>query len=722
MNDMFRRFPIWWIKASIMGVFFFAVSHVENTAVAQTSSSTALSSLSEKELFKKADASYQAGRLEEAREALILGLAKKKKEDKKYTPLLATINNQLSDRETAKGEEALRNKDFSACKKQIAAAKAYATTARVFNLESQLDQAMKEIMLKLDSAVKQSDAGDHETALTMLESLKQFSAYLPNLDSEIVRIRKLHRQKLISEGNALIEQHSWNDAANRFQRVQEIEKEDEEAKAGLDRVERGRKAYQLYDAAIKQREAKIYREAMRNLQEAEKTYPEDKTFNKMREKIKPEWVQRLLADVPSLLTNPDDFRNTRDAYALLAQARELDPGNPDVAKYLPQASELLGANSLQRSVELEGIVDYSRIATASALRVNAQQRMPAGTVKAEELKNLMAIFSRKRASQILVEVDNLCAASPTFVQALEARTKNTLDSSGLPDLKIRTVEEYQKSPNEDTQFQEQRPDGKSATTQLTIGAFKYLSERHSSDKPIEIKSQYVSGTERVPNPDYLRIEDEIKQIRQALDARKNRDKPTPEGYTDATLRQKEAQLSRIDPSIPKDKISNYTYQKIEHKQQTTVEVTVTLRDYFSREALATDKVSFHDEKESVEIVGVKPEDTNGLQNQPVRMPSTEQILREAERTVLDQLEQKIRTILPMYTNRFFNEAEKAYKVGQIDDAIEYYLCHWEFMRGKLDKAQMERIAEIVKRETGFDLYSQGSYLLSISIASAPQTQ
>jgi hypothetical protein len=360
-------------------------------------------------------------------------------------------------------------------------------------------------------------------------------------------------------------------------------------------------------------------------------------------------------------------------------------------------------------------VDYSRIATGLALRVVAQQRMPEGTIKPEDLKGLAAVFNRKRASQVLIAVDNLCAASTSFIQTLQVRSRNTVESLAFPDLRVRTVEDYQKSPNQDTQFQELRPDGKSGTVVLTVGAVNYLSERLAAEKPIEVQSRYVSGTERVPNPDYQKAQAEVDRIRRALDARKKKDKPTPEGWTDLIYQQKLMELSGLERWITQDKIAPYTYQKVEHRQQTAVEVSVLLRDYFSRDELARDTIRFDDKRQATEIDGVRLQDVTGLQNQPVRLPSPEQVLREGERTVLDQLEKKIRQILPTYTNRFLTAAERAVKAGQIDDAVEYYLCHWVFVRGKLDPAEADRIANIVKRETGFDLHRQGANLLSLTI-------
>lgn len=83
--------------------------------------------------------------------------------------------------------------------------------------------------------------------------------------------------------------------------------------------------------------------------------------------------------------------------------------------------------------------------------------------------------------------------------------------------------------------------------------------------------------------------------------------------------------------------------------------------------------------------------------------------------MLDGLEKKIRELLPSYTHRFFNEAERALKANRIDDAVEAYICYWTSFRGKLNSAQSERISEIVKRETGFDLVKHGVGILTMAV-------
>ncbi len=673
-----------------------------------------LSAMSEKELFKKANSDLEAGNLDGAREAIMLVITKKKKPDKKYEAFLASVHTKLADREVTKGEAACDKLDLAACQNQIAAAKVFATTDRVKQLESKFDRQLSELRRQYDAALKLADS-DPEESLVKLNGLTRFGKYLLNLNSETARVTRLLVEKLLVEGARLTDERNWDLAALRFERVLTLANGNEAAIAGLKKIERGRQGYQFYTEAMNRFTAGNYRAALKSVASGIDVYPEAQDFRQARTQIVQGWVNKMLGDLPTLLANTNDLRSTREAYLLLEQIRALDSGNPEIPKYSQTVGQNFGANCLLKAAELEAIVDYSRIATAVVLKLDAQRLMPAETVKPEELKTVAVAFNRKRKSQLLLSVDNLSAAPASFTQAVEVRSRNKLENLALPDLRIRTPEDYQKMPNEDPQFQDLRPDGKSATAQLTISIARHESERQSSEKPVEMQSEYVSGKEMVPNPDYAALQEELSRIRRALDnPHRKKDKATTEGWTELAFQQKQLELAKVDRMLPRDKITKYTYQKIEHKQHSIVELSITMRDYLTRDVVASDNVSFHNEREAIQIDGVKEGDTHGLQNQPVRLPSPEQVLREAERTVLESLDKKIIELLPAFTNRFFNEGEKALKAGRIDDAVESFICHWVFFRGRLDSAQSEHVVEVVKRETGFDLVRDGANLLSMA--------
>jgi hypothetical protein len=500
--------------------------------------------------------------------------------------------------------------------------------------------------------------------------------------------------------------------------VLSISAKNEKALEGKRNCSRGREAYRSYANAQAQAKALNYREAYRFILAAIKAYPEGKELDQERERIINSWIKYLSIGLPELMANSNDLQKSRDAYLNLLLIQEFRPSDQDVEKYLPTAQRDFAANALVRAKELTEILDYSRIATAYALKLTAQQLMPQA-VQQEELKDLLTIFARKRASQLVFSVEDLAAASPIFVQAVRNRARNRMDDLGCPDLRVRTMEDYEKSPNEDPQFQDLRPDGRSATAELRIGVTKWESVRNSSEKPTMMQSQYVSGKRKVPNPPYVRLKEELSVMRKSLDdPSRKKDKPTKEGWTEAMYYQKMEEFKRIDPEKEEDVVSPYTYQKIEHNQHTSVDLQVTLRDYFSRETIASRTIPFHDERSFTEIAGVKETDVNQLANAPIRLTPLQDVLEKGQRTVLENLDKVIAELIPIYTNRFYNEAEKAVKADRPEDAVEAYLCHWAFVRGKLDPIQSDRIVEIVRRETGFDLTKMGEALYR-SISTTP---
>jgi len=562
--------------ACLVSFMLALLSHVQ-VAQSQSAASPALATMSDKQLLKKADADQAAGRLEDAREAIILALAKKKnKPNKKYDPLLASINGTLADRETAKGEIACKNMNLVACEQHIQAAKKFASTSKAAEVEADFERLLGEIRQKRESASRSADSGKPDEALSDLNSLQRFGAHLPNLSKDIERVTRLVIERRLQEGKKAVETQRWGDASLHFQRVLELEKVSASAKKGLETIERGRKGYASYEEAKASLTAESFRNALKAINVAIEFYPEAKEFQKTLEQITRLWAAHLVRELPSLASSPDDFKRTCKAFLNIEQVRELDPVNAEVSRYSKAATENFGANSLQRASELASIVDYSRIASALVTKLNAQRLLPPGTVRLEELKDIASTFNRKRTSQLVFSVQDLSGgASTKFLQAVRDLSRSTLDNLGLPDLKVRSLDDYLKSPNEDPQFQDLRPDGKSSTVLLKLDITKYETERKPSENPVQKKSQYISGTEMVRNPEFYKVLEELNQIRSALDnPKRKKDKPTPEGWTQHTYQQKQLELNKIEPSIARDKITDYSYQEIPYKQHTTVEVNV----------------------------------------------------------------------------------------------------------------------------------------------------
>jgi hypothetical protein len=672
-----------------------------------------LAAMSDSALYKKALADDAANKPDDAREAILVAIKKKKKPEKKYEDLLASVNNKLADREADAGAAACGKMDLQKCQKEIVAAKEFATTQRVSQLEETLKSILGKLQKEFQTAVAQADGGDPEGALDKLAGLKKYEAFLASLGSESERIRALFLQKLIREGNRFADEKNWEDASLRFQRVLAIAPQNESAKVGLDKANRGRKGYLVAVQAADQLEARQFEESLKLIREAIAAYPEgNDEFEPTQKKITEEWIKHLLQSIPSLIKIQEDLHNTREAYLRLLKVLELDPGNKEASKYIDATKPIFALNSAQYARQLAEIADLSRISTACVLEFNVQRLMPE-LVRQEELKGLMLNFNRKRISQLVLSVEDLASAAPDFIQSIQARTRSIIDKQALIDLHVRTKEDYEKAPNDDPQFQDLRPDGKSYTAILTVDISKYEFKRNSPDVTPDVKSRYVVGTEKVPNRDYEQLSAQLNAMRKALDdpRRKNKDKPTPEGWTTSLYALKEKELERTDKLIEKEKIVDYTYQKVGYKQNTSIDIEVILRDYFSKEIIAQDKIIHTDEREGVEISGVKDRDVNGLHNQTLRLPDKDQALSEGARIVREGLDKILPQILQAYMLRFFNEGERALKAGRPDEAAEAYLCHYAFFRGKLEPAQAEKISNIVMRETAFDLSKQGEKLI-----------
>ena len=672
-----------------------------------------LSANSEGDLLKYGEANFKAQRFEEAREALTLGLAKKKKDDPKYTPMLKQANDALADAAAAKGDAPCKALDLVACEKQIAAAKEYATTPAVTRLAATHARNLTELQDRFQSALKLSASGEFDKALAQLKDLTKYSSHLTSVNSEIDRTTKSYVAKLASDGMRAIDEKRLEDASLQFQRVLDFDKDNASAKSGLSVIQKAHQAYELEKRALAQLTAKKFDEALKLIDQANDTFPSPE-FDRTKSNIIRDYIAYLITPVPELVPAANDFLTTRDVYLRLDQVRRFDPANPVVAKYLPEVSDTFGTHVFQRATDLENIVDYSRIGTAYLLKVQAQKRLPAGIVKSEDVKTVAAAFGRKRTSQLVLSIENLSTAqAASFASTVQQRARHNLEAVALQDLRV-CMNDDKKCLMDDAQFEGLRPDNKSRTAILTIGVSKYdFQQDHSPTE--SARSKYVNGIENIPNQEYKDKEAEIEIIRRALDKPgQKKDKPTPEGWTESTYQRKENELRRIDKTIQRDKVLDYSYSKTQYTQRTTLELNVLLRDFVTRQELKSERIrSNTPELTAEEIEGVKDTDVNNLQNKRLRLPSRDEALSAAERMILDDLDKKVLDMVPVYTNRFFNEGEKGMKANQIDEAVEAYICHFAFLRGKLPEAEMERVSDVVRRETGFDLRKEGDAFIAL---------
>ncbi len=703
------RISLWLAGISLISLLLVSMGLSQDTL-----SQSALSRLSDKDLYKRANAENNAGRLDSAREAIFLviqrAIDRNKKPNKKYQELFDSLNARLADREAAAGENACKLSDFADCRKRIASAKNFVTTPRIRQLEASFNDAIDKLGREYQSAVAQA-ARDPESALQRLATLLKYEEFLPDVKKEHAGARSLFLQRLVDEGRSAIGEKRWDDAILRFERVLATAPDHGDAKAGIETVGRARNAYMLLSQGVERAKAKRFEEAMDTIQGALSFYPEAKSeFDQAQRQTSQSWVSTLMADIPALIGDQDNLEKSRDAYVRLQKILELDPGQSEALAFLSEAQQNFATNATPYAQKLAEIKDLSRIATATILKYEIQRLIP-DLMPPEELKGAMVNFNRKRICQLVLSVEDLAAATTDFTQSIQARTRSIIEKQSLRDLRLRSREDYERSPNDDLQFQYFLPDGKSYTAMLTVNVTKY--QFRKSPKVSDVKSQYILGTEKYPNPEYEKLSRQRDTMREALNSpSRKKGKPTREGWTEADLELLTRELDRTEKLLDRDKRIDYSYQTIAYKQNTDVEVEMVLRDYFSKEVIAQDKIRYSAEQEGTEVSGVRDTDVSGVHTQPLRLPEKEESLAEGARIVREDLDKKLPQLLHSYTTRFFGEGEKSLKAGRSDDAVEAYLCHWAFFGGHLDQSQMDKIVDIVKRATGFDLLQHGDKLMA----------
>jgi hypothetical protein len=692
--------------------------------VLTVSATLAQAPLSDKQLYQRAEKENAAGKIDEAYASVKEARIKKNKPDKKYDELFRKTGDQLADREAGKGEAACNNDDLATCEAQLKKAKEFGTTANVTRLQSTFDQKLGAVRTRYNNA-SQLAATEPDLALSQLVELNRYRSHLPELPTQIDRVRSLAVNRHNEAGAQQIKEQKWDNAVMHFNRVLELSAGNEVAGTGLKDVARLREASRLHSEAKSLWDARKFQEALSKVDQSLAAAPDNAEYKETRQRIRSDWAKQLVSFIGEGLTGKlDDLDQTRTTYLNFEQLRSLDGADPNVSKFGSEPSVNFGANLLLKAAELEVVSDYSRIGTAAIMKVKAQQLLSsvrqeeAKTVRQEEVKDVFGYFNRRRRTQLLISVENLSSEGDGFVVPVKARTRNALESAELPDLAIRDLEEYRKTPDEDPVVKGLTADGKSSTGLLTVSINKYEVTRKIVNK-LPKASEYRTGSEDVNNPEYARIKSELDAIRKDLADPKNKKKEVQAQLT-RMLEDKQRELNGVPQVLHKDKVTRYDYEEITYNQQVHVEATLTLRDFHTKEVIASEVISSDPtlrEMKDTEIRGVNPADVKGVRDQPPTMLTETQALKLAERQVLDQITSKAMTMLPKFTKRFYTEGRLAVEQGRLDDAVENFICHWGFFRGKLEKGELENLSGVVYARTGFDFQKDGRTLTGLGLAS-----
>lgn len=662
---------------------------------------------SAKELVKMAEADKQNNKWEAAREKLKLAVAQKPK-DKQIAQALRTVEDYLADQAAARASTLCEQLEIDKCEKEVGVAASYGSTARVAEARARLAGRKKQLQDRWDQVQKMMADGQLAEANDALQALGRFSYLFPSLAQEKERLRVLRVEAALDQGRKALAAQTWDAAMETFGGALRLDPGNSQALQGIESARLEKEAANLFLQAQNAFQAQGYQVAHEATQKALRLFPNRPPYRELARQIGAEWSKALLEQARKLSANPDSLKDNQQAWGALEMVRRLEPQTPGLADELKTVRLTLYSIYLQKAAEYEAVADNSRIATAYAYYLSAQQTNPGGEFAfAAKVRETGSVFSRKRAVQLVVSVDNLSPAPPSVAEVLSRRVRSVIQKLGLPDLKLRSPDEYQKNPAEDPQFVENRPDGKSPTAQFTLELSNYESETFGGDKPIEKPSKFVSGQETLPNPAYEKLQAEFRKMSASLAATKP-GKSNKDGYTTQSLAVLQQELAATPRELVRDKITDYTYQEFQLSVRALVKMNLEVRDMLEKQLLGAETIEKGDKKVGVEIAGVREKDVNHLFNKPARLPASDQLLRESERNALEEVDDKVQRLMGQYLQRFYKEAEKALQEGRADDAMENFLCHWFFFRGRLEESQARRIQDLVRQHIGLDLSAVGA--------------
>lgn len=654
---------------------------------------------SAKQLVEAAEADESANRWEQALVKLKQAAAQKPK-DQNIAEMVKKAQTYIAEKAAVDAIALCEKGQIRKCESEIQRAKDIQETARSQEAQQRLEGVKKTVADRLGHAQQLMKEGQLDSAGSELNSLDKFAELVPNLESEKQRLHVLRIDMALEQARTEIKNSNWDAGIQAFAGVQRLDPGNSEAVRGIESAKQEKDAALTFQQAQNALAANRYDLAWEACQKASKTFPTRRPYQDLAKQIGLGWTAVLIEEVRKKSTNTDNLRDNQDAMDMLETIRRVNPQQAGMAEEFRTVRLSLNSLYSQKAGQYEQITDGSRAATAFINYLNAQLTNQGEFPFAAKLRETKNIFDRKRSEQLLLNVENLSTASAAIGDLLLKRVRAVLGKLGLPDLRLRTLDDYSKNMDDDPLFKDYRPDGKSPTAQLTVELSSFDAESSGDDKPIDMRSKYISGQETVQNSSYAEASKKFSDAKNVVDSFKK--KPVPQGAK-AELDLAQDVLKNTPPTIQKDKISDYTYQQYELTRKAVVHMNLELRDMLEKLLISSDQIEVVDQRKGVEIGGVRDRDINQLINKQARLPSADMLLAENHKIALQQLDDKLNQLVTPYFQRFYAEGEKALRENRTEDAVENFLCHWYFYRGRLPEEQSRTIRTLIKKECGLDL-------------------
>jgi len=666
---------------------------------------------SAKELVRGAQTDEQQGHWEAALEKLKTASNLKRK-DKTIAQELQKAKDHLADLAASQAIGSCNALKIDTCEQQIKLALSYASTKQTSEAQSQLAARKAELQKRWEHAEQMISSSQLESANVELDGLSPYPYLFPALAAEKERLRHLRINADIDLGTKDLAADQFDEARKAFSAARSLDPNNAEAARGIDAADKGKQAVHWNEEAKNAFGQKSYEAAYQYNQKALGLLPGRQEYLDLNKQISDGWL-KVLEDDHALNPDPNSLKGNQAAWSSLEWIKRLDPSYKPLAEATRQVKLNLYSIYSTEANKYQSSSTNSGVGIAYLYYLNAQTMNPdprAGDAFAASFHDVTELFRRKRTMVLVVRVESLSQVPAGFTEVVTRRVNAAIEAQGLPDLVACPVDAYEKKPDSDPLFQENRPDGKSRVASLALDITDYQKENNSSETPEEKHSQFISGQETVPNPEYQKLAKKVDEENTALERNHNKRKPTKEGYTASGLAILRDEMDKTPKDITRDKIVDYTYQEYHLSAKAHIVMKLTLRDMLEKQLLGSDGIESNEQDKATEIAGIQGRDVNGLLNRQARIKTIEQLQQDAEHTALKAIDEKVPALLAKYDQRYYNEGEKALNVGHTEDAVENFLCYWYTFRGRMDENRAQHILEVVNGYTGFDLDSSASPL------------
>ncbi len=565
-------------------------------------------------------------------------------------------------------------------------------------------QQTLEATLKL--AESQARERKFDQAYAAVLPYKQFSGELPRVSAVIEAAFKYRRDR----GRAAVNEGRWGEAISEFRRALEY-RDDPETKAALEKAAATSESLsntQAAQTALENSRAlagrKQYVEAygaLESLPEAQRSLVAGEM-----EGLKPDYLKDLVKRAADLLRvhqpirGRADEKGVRQAYEYLSRATKLSDEGMIKVK-LDLISDKLTEYYLGEASRVLDKPRGSGIGLGFLFLQEAQIFKPENNDTRNQMTKYAPEFESHAKLSLGLRFRDQTARreSVSFADALAEALASGLESSGLPGLKVMSLQQRSLEPDADTGA------GPFIANYLVNGSIL----QHRIDRQIETQPQtshYRAGHREVKNPDWLEVkrqvdalQDEYNRLRELPAAKNKKEGEQRKAALDEQLKKLTDARRKLD-EVPETKaeevIQPYNYLRRTINLKAIVEVTYRLSDFNAHLPGALETVRVEVPASATMLENVKPEDVDGVVEQGTP-PDEEKLMNDARSQAEDKLIKKVVRQLGTLPPKILEEARAAAANSDPEGAAEKYVLYLNSTPAK-DSPERQEAQSFLKKE------------------------